>query len=186
MKRLVLGLIIMSIGLYAWSINGKDMEGDTIIYYLECEDGSLPTISKNTTINKFFPGNTYSMEKAANIVCTKHKTTKHIITIKKECLVFTKRVGDNGIESALMSPFAYQVMKALFSMGNKDGFLLGKKSSSLKLKYYSPHKVTVDKHGNYINSKNTGQYTKMLIDGYYKVKDNTGSIFYVRKNCTTE
>ena len=183
-KKVIIGFLMISLSLNAYVINGQDRDGDTIIYYLKCSDGSLPTISKNTTINRFFPGNTSSMDKAAYTVCKKRSKSEKIKTFKKYCLVFNKRFGSWGIDDALISKSSYQTTDAMFSIGSEKGFLLGKKSSFTVLDYYPPYKVSVDEHGHYIDSKSTGKYTKVLIDGYYKIKDKHNKIVYMRKNCS--
>jgi len=184
MIKIVIGFLIISMSLNAYVINGQDRDGDTIIFHLKCSDGSLPTISKNTTINRFFPGNTSSMDKAANNVCKKRTGSKRRKTFKKGCAVFNNMIGSHGIESALISNSDYNIASATLSMGSKYGFLLGKKSSFDIVTYSPRYLVTVDKYGNYLGSKAKRKHSKMTIDGYYKIKDRNNKKVYIRKNCS--
>jgi hypothetical protein len=124
------------------------------------------------------------MDKAAKQACSKSytKTKKsNTIHIKSGALVFFKRNGNDGITSTLTSEVSYHSTSAMFRMTDKYGFITSKKSSVSKLKYYPSHNIKTDKYKNY---KENGKFTTKLLDGYYKVKDSSNNVYFVRKNET--
>lgn len=184
MKKMVLGLWLLSISVYAWTvIDSNRISYNEVNHYIKCNNGNNVTILENTETNKFFPGFHESLDDAVRNNCSSESSSKdenNLITIKADCEIFKDR---DGILTALGSNLSYSSIKVMMLMDDKYGFILKTKANVNKLKYYSPHKVTTDKHGNFINSNSEGEHTQLIIDGYYKISNKSGDKFYVRESC---
>ncbi len=202
MKKLIALCALLPILSYAGVsyISEPSKFGSSISYHVKCTDGGWDTVLvTNGTVyssNRLgYIGNNIGVSESARRGCetqvsTKKADTKKTIIVKKEALVFEHKDGENGIANALRSELSYISLEALASMsGKKDGrFLVDADSKVEQLEYFKPHKVLVDKNGNYLKSKSglkKGQYKyKTIIDGYYKVSDSNNRVFYVRKSAT--
>lgn len=169
---------------------------DSKVYNFTCTDGHNGSVVVNGNSIRWSSTNdaqgnetTYnvSIDEAARRACSKSakKSMSHkLISIKKEAVVFKRKDGDDSIFSALTSNLNYNAMKALAMMGNHSYFVVDRQTKVNLLKKYKAHTVLTDKYGNYPSGKKGNAKKTMLIDGYYKVSDSSGNIFYVRKSDT--
>lgn len=191
--------ILVHFGLSSGYLYGYTMmENNGKEFYGSCNNGQ--NFSGNYLDNNSFSicgpnGCTSGTSLSAKItkICKgkKYSKKKTILNIKKKSLIFSKRIGDYSIENGLMDKFNFRIMKLAASIGHKSIFSINKNQRVYLLRYYPPHKIMASKKGDiYISSHNIHKYNKsnikevMMTEGYYKIKDSSGSIYYVRESDT--
>lgn len=196
MKKAIL-IVSMFFGIFILNANaieviGKENKGDYLHISIQCNNGQLTVVSHYYSNGAYWGGQRQfsNLNNAAVSACnyvnkgTKKDTNR--IKISKGAVVYKKRVQDDGIESYLVKDnkkLAVSQAKTSAHLGNKNFLQATKIANAKVMKYYSPHKVTVDKYGNYINSNSNGKHTKLLVEGYYKVK-YSNKIYFVRESDT--
>ena len=183
MKKIILVLLFTITSAFSYSIISQEKDGsDTVKYLVQCDNGhGVVGFNKRISDGAYFIYGqiVYSMDKAVQIGCKKNTSNNEEIILKKNSLIFKNRKAKKGIEFYLLSKSGYSLAKLHATLGKENVFKLNKNMSVLRLRYYAPYKISTDKDGNY---EPKGKYKKLIIDGYFKVKDETGNIYYVKES----
>lgn len=165
MKKIILILLFSASTIFAYSVISKSYDGSDINYLINCNNGKSVAFSKRIEDGAYFIYNNivYSMDKAVQIGCKKTKiNTNTYITIKKGSLIFDKRLGHKSITYYLENETAYAGAELDAAIGGGNVHKINRNFKVKKLGYYN---------------KNDS-----IIDGYYKITDDTNKIYYVRKS----
>ena len=196
MKKIILILSIV-FGIFMLNANamevlGKKNKGDYVHIGIKCDNDKLSHVFFYHSNGAYLGGGRqFSDLKSAAISACKHayKQTKkdtNKINIVKGAILYKKRVKKyDGIEVFLLKNKSLGNLQVETSaaLGNNNFLYTSKSIKANVLKYYPPRKVTTDKYGNYESEHSNGKYTKMLLEGYYKIKTGN-NVYYVRKSDT--
>ena len=174
--------------IYVGSTNGK-ISGNAS----NCSDelnGSWSIFVKGNEV--FYSGGKEKIIKKI-LDMNKNATKQKVGKIKDGSMVFNKRIGKDGIEEALCSKLTFSSFKLGALMGDENVKVIKGEAKVLVLEYYKIHQVIVDKHGNYaehisdkLKKLKKGELKKInIIDGFYKIKDGSNNIYYIRESDLT-
>lgn len=166
MKKILI-LLLVAISLnnsFGYEIKGRNSYGQT---YGICKNGDNFVVGKyGNSYDAIGPNgtsrNNSSESEAIKKACTQEiEESRKIITIIKGAVVFKKK---KLIISALSSEISYSASEGLASLNGGDRFIINKDLNVSIISYHKPQKG--------------------MIDGYYKIADDTGKVYFIRKSMT--